>query len=1297
MKIKLHRFFLILFLFIQALSAPLFAQIIANFSASPPTGCSPLTVNFTDLSTGSPTSWSWNLGNGNTSTLKNPSAVYSSPGTYTITLVVSGSTKTGKITVLPKPTANFTTSAMPSCVGKTITFTDSSVPGGGPITSWAWDFGDGNVQTTSTGTVIHSYTSGGTFPVSVIITDVNGCSSSTVKSVTVLATPKAAFSGTPLFSCTAPLTVIFTNSSTTSGTVSYLWRFGDGTPNSTLTNPTHTYTALGTYKVTLIVTQGACIDSIVKTNYVVLQNLVANFSADKTSACVGSTITFTDTSVPLSTTRTWDFGDASSGVNNTSILANPTHTYNTPGTYTVSLLNATTSGCSDSEIKVTYITIHPLPVVAFTADKTQSCSAPFTVNFTDNSTNATNWLWKFGDGSTSTSKNPTHTYTSPGTNSVTLIVTSANGCVDSLVKPNYIFISPPIANFTATPREGCIPLNVNFTNTSISLVDPVVSYNWDFGNGTTTTASPTISHLYPAAGFYTVRLIITTAAGCKDTVIKNNYIKAGTPPVANFNVVDSTVCYGIMSQYNNLSTGADSAFWLWGDGSTMPMVLPAVNPAQHLYADTGLFTVTLIVYNKGCADTLVQPDIERIFPPKPVFTFKLNCINPYSVSFTDASIGADSLTWDFGDGTPIVSDSLTPTHIYATRGTKTVTLTAFNFTTGCSFAVPVSFTIADPVAQFTSTPGIGCYPLPVTFGNTSQDASITTWHFADGSLDTIANTPTVHTYVLPGKYPVKIVIVDINGCTDSITKNVIVQGAIPDFKADTTTGCAPLPIIFTDKSVSDSTIVQWKWTFGDLNTQTTTASPVNHTYILPGSYTVKMVVTDKNGCMDSISKINYILPTFPVPKFVTLADTFACRNELLTFNASTTNVAAPATYKWRYGDGAGTAPLSVNTTTHAYTSDNTYTVTLIVTDKNGCVDSIKHLVFVQHPNADFKDSTWKEDCGFREIHFTDKSTGVGITKWKWDFGDGATSLIQNPSHVYTVAGVYSVSLVVTNSAGCTDTVNYPNLIVVPGPVGTFTFTPKTGCNPLTVIFTAISTNTNEYIWDFGDGTQPVVTTVPTTQHTYTTTGTKTPILLLGNVLSNGSPCRLAATNLTGSVIVTSIIGVNIDSVLVKVKEGDYFVINSKITNTILPTYSWDPAYNLNCTNCQVPSVLGDGSGKIITYHLTVTDQNGCMDYDSIRIYYLLCGDDISIPNVFTPNDDGINDAFDIGGPCLAQKYLLRIYDRWGIQLFTSEEKNLSWDGRTTSGQPAPDGVYYYILTLDEKSYAGFLQLIRSVK
>jgi len=331
---------------------------------------------------------------------------------------------------LQKPVAGFNSNVTTTtCIGEPVVFTDASTPGGGTLTTWNWDFGDGSNQTTSNGIGTHVYATPGTYPVSLLVMDNNGCFGSIIHTITVLPAPAAAFTGSPLYSCVAPLTVTFSNSSTFTGAVMYSWNFGDGA-TSTLVSPTHTYTTAGSYTVKLIIVQGACIDSIVKTDYVVVQNMLADFIVSNDSICLGQSVTFTDLSTPLSVSRTWDFGDAT-----TSTLANPSYTYSAPGIYTVSLLNATDShSCTDSEIKVSYVTVFPGAVAAFTANNTQSCSVPFTVNFTDNSTNTTVWSWDFGDGTNSTLQDPSHVYNNPGTYTVTLIASNANGCSNTIIK-----------------------------------------------------------------------------------------------------------------------------------------------------------------------------------------------------------------------------------------------------------------------------------------------------------------------------------------------------------------------------------------------------------------------------------------------------------------------------------------------------------------------------------------------------------------------------------------------------------------------------------------------------------------------------------------------------------------------------------------------------------------------------------------------------------------------------------------------------------------------------------------------
>lgn len=1268
------------------------AQVTANFSGSPLSGCSPLVVQFTDLSTGGPTAWSWDFGNSNTSSLQNPLASYTMPGTYAVTLTVTAGpfsdaeVKTNYILVYNKPVAGFTMSTDTACTGQTVTFTDATTISSGapPIGTWAWDFGDGNALASTTSPVTHVYSNPGTFPVSVIVTDPNGCSHSVIKNIVVVPKPVTAFSGTPLSACIPPLTVTFTNNTSSVGQTTYTWNFGDGN-TSTATNPVHTYTAYGTYNVTLIVNQNGCIDSLVMPNYVIIQNMVASFSVSPPSICSGDTFSFTNTSVPAATNSSWNFGDAS-----TSTVLNPTHIYTSAGTYTVTLISSDATGCADTTSDTVVVNVTPL--AAFSSDTQSACSVPFTVNFTDNSTGSGGWNWNFGDGGTSTSQNPAHTYTAAGTYTVSLIVTNASGtCSDTVVMNSFIVISFPVASFTTSPDSGCVPLTVNFdASGSSSPVDPISNYVWIFGDGSTaSTAVSLTSHTYTATGVYSVTLIIQTANGCSDTMVCNNCIKVGIPPVADFGILQDTVCFGLPVNFSDSSTGPVTGwYWSFGDGGSSTQQNP-----QYTYGDTGTFQVYLVAYNNGCADTSLIQNVV-ILPPKAEFTYTLSCTNYYTVMFTNTSDGADSVVWNFGDGTIDSSNIDNPVHTYPSRGPITVILTAYNYATGCSHFISASFNIAEPIASFSVTNTAGCYPFTANYTSTSQDANILWWNFGDPSTlaDTATVSPTSYTYSNTGQYITTLIITDVNGCRDTITDTLKAFGPYPYFYADTLTGCRPFPVTFIDTSISDSTLVEWIWNFGDGTIDTTNNDSIVHVYTIPGVYSVTMSVRDTNGCINTITINSYVQPTFPYPAFT--VDTFACKGDVLTFNAGATAVVG-GTYVWDFGDGTGDTT-TANSTTHAYASDSLYVVTLTVTDTNGCDSTITDTVLILKPTADFGWNVVNMGCGNLLVHFTDSSSGYPVSLL-WNFGDGgsATTLPGDTSiyHQYTVPGIYSVTLIVTNGGGCIDTIQLDSIVFVPGPVGNFTIDPDTGCNPFTACFDANSTNTQDYIWDFGDGTV-ITTQADTICHTYTNAGVFNPILLLQSTLPNGNPCILQAPNNTGPVVVTNVINLSLSGPYsIVVPQDSIISVTATFSGGSAPyTYAWTPNTGINCDTCT--SVLIIGTGDTVFYVFTVYDNTGCIGQDSILILSEPCFENDLVPNVFTPNADGFNDMFYIPGICPNENFFLQIFDRWGVLLFTTTLRNNGWDGRTNSGIEARDGVYYYVVKVNDETYKGFVHLER---
>ncbi len=253
---------------------------------------------------------------------------------------------------------------------------------------------------------------------------------------------------------------------------------------SSVQNPTHTYTTPGTYLVSLQVYNADGYNSTRKAGYVTVNFTapIANFTGTPISGIVPLTVTFSDSSTNFPTSWNWSFGDSSS---ENATQQNPVHTYTTVGTYTVSL-NVTNPAGLNTKTVTGYITVNvppPAPVANFTGTPT-SGTAPLTVTFLDSSTNSpTSWSWSFGDGITSASRNPVHTYTTTGNYKVSLNVTNAGGS-NTKTSANYITVNalfPPVVNFTGTPTYGQVPLTVSFTDLS---TNSPTGWAWYFGDET---------------------------------------------------------------------------------------------------------------------------------------------------------------------------------------------------------------------------------------------------------------------------------------------------------------------------------------------------------------------------------------------------------------------------------------------------------------------------------------------------------------------------------------------------------------------------------------------------------------------------------------------------------------------------------------------------------------------------------------------------------------------------------------------------------------------------------------------
>lgn len=1218
------------------------------------------------------------------------------------------------------PNAQFT-GTQEVCVNAHASFTSQSTPGSSPIVSHTWDFGDGNSSTLVNPT--HTYASPGTYTVTLVVQAANGQADSEVKVnyITVRPIPDAAFT-VSANGCTLPVGVTFNN--TTAGATGYSWNFGNG-QNSSQQNPAVVnYTSAGTYTVTLIATNSfGCRDTV--SQPIVVSNFQAGINAPET-ACEGAPVTISDNSTVGSNAWNWSFPGGSPA---TSAASSNTVVYSTPGTYTISLTSQNTAlGCSGATTKT--ITILPRPVPSFTNTPATGC-APLTVNFTNTGQQpGATYSWNFGDGNTSSLANPVHIYTGNGTYNVTLTMTGANGCSNTVTMPA-VTLSSPVADFTSNVVDGCAELDVQFTSTSTS-PDPIVGWNWTFGDGTSYSGQNPPVHTYDV-GVYDVSLIITTQNGCIDTIVKTEYIEVGEIDLVNFSLFESPQCVKRNIDFTNLSVISVphdpeevTYFWDFGDGGSST----EENPSHTYVADTGYFDVTLIVNFRGCRDTLIMNDAVYIKAPISRFSPSTTLVcNPGSLPVTinvndNAIIGVTSddclMIWKWGDGsqTTLSNTQLdnagngSSSHQYQNYGSYTIEQVIHNYTTGCSDSstqvVHISETIASIASLSNDSVCVGS-PVQLSQNSTSTHPFGTyTWNMGDGS--SVSGSAPVYTYTTYGTYTITLTATNNVGCSGTTTFSPFTALALPqaNITPDHPAGCAPLLVTFSNGSTPVNNGVpleSFLFSFqDDGSTQTTTSvgTPVTHTYHSEGSFTVSLVATDEFGCVSA--PVNTVI-TITKPTASFSVDPVVCANELVS-TVNTSDGIQPVTYQW-FVDGAmvstsddysaqyGGTP-GVSSTQHSYT--------LIATDVNGCKDTMSSVLTISTPIADALyvlsgasvNISGQYTCPPVFSDFTDNSDSYGdITDYYWSFGDGKQSTLQHPNNTYVFPGTYSFSLSITDEFGCTDSIVYVDYLTIFGPEATPSWTQSTDkCGQVVTFVLSDTSYVTNIAWNTGDGT--IVNDSVSFTHQYTDFDAFIPTV----TVSDDNNCQVVYPMDTIFIIENGLDAYFTASPS-EADLGQEIVLTdlSSSSNSVITDWSWYIESFGNFFNTSgSPVYIGYGIPGYYDILLVVQDDNGC--YDSYMQTVHVSGE-FTMPNVFTPNGDGINDYFSFAYD-IFQSYDLIILNRWGNVIV--EGKGMTgtqfWDGKTQNGSLCPEGVYFYKFsgTLKDGTTTfgkdGFITLVR---
>lgn len=1157
----------------------------------------------------------------------------------------------------------------------------------------------------------------GTYPIRVVASNPtpDGCGGTQEIDfdIQVFDPPAADFSFSNTGCANTPVQFTSVNNGNGRPVTNWYWNFGDAS-TAAIDNPSHTYTAGGSYTVKYAVrTDVGCISDTA--SHVVTVGNLPTASFTKTGPfCSGKVINFTDqSSVTGGSTVvkwTWNFGDATPPVVvNAPSSPNQTHTYAAPGTYTVSLIAESSTGCVSLAF-TDQVVINANPVANFSLPTV--CMPAGLAQFNDLSTivagTISSWAWNFGDAGTAATQNPSHTYTGPGPFTVTLVTTSDNGCEDTKVQTLNSVYAEPQASFT-NAAEVCLGAAASFTDQSTAPGSTVTQWNWNFGDaGTSTQQNP--SHTYAAPGTYTVTLNVTSAAGCATvtntathTIVVNPLptisFTNSSPVCAADNILFTSTSVpnaGVFNQYNWTVNTAPTG------GNT-----PTLN---YIPAAAGTYTVQLsATTDKGCTNTNSSAITVNA---KPVVNFSLPvvCLPGGAAQFNDQStVTGGTITgwsWNFGDAGTAATQN--PSHTYSTAGPFTVSLTATS-NNGCANTgtQTLSTVYAEPQAAFTA-------PLEVCLGaavnltdnSTAAGSSVTQWNWNFGDAGTSTQQNPSHTYATAGTYTITLNITSAAGCqtvNNTATRTVIVNPLpVADFNTSLP-GCVTRDITFNDASAANAgALIKWNWNYGDATTAVlASGNPFTHVYNTVGTYNVTLQVETSKGCISSTVTKPVEINVLPRAGFITPE---ACISDIATQFIDTSRV-SPGTitaWQWNFGDvnaNPGNPNIStVQNATHHFTATGNYTATLVAYSDKGCTDTARSTFFVNGsvPVAGFTVSNPNNLCSNQVVDIKDASSvDVGsLVKVEifWDYtNDPTIKLVDDDpvpgevySHAYPEFGspaaprTVTIRYVAYSGATCLSTFSR-TITLLPTPTLQFSTVP-----PVCEDVAAFQLNQVQVINGLpGTGVFSGTGVNGTGLFTPSAAGTGSHVITYVYTGTNG------CSNLVSqSVEVNPKPGINAGPDKV-VLEGGFVVLTPALNSAIPVTYLWTPSAGLS--DVRIPGPQASPTDDI-TYTLTVTSDKGCKASDDVFVKLLK---KVLIPNIFSPNGDGVHDRWEV--PYL-ESYpgcTIDIYNRYGQLVYHSVGYATAWDGKA-NGKDVPVGTYYYVI--DPKNgrnkLAGYVDVIR---
>lgn len=760
-------------------------DVKADFLKSRDTACAPFNINASILSNRtaltSSNNFTWFVNNQIIGTSYNfPGVTISAPNESAVIKLLAKSSFGCKDDSLEtrfytyrKPDVSFSIGERSGCGPLRVTFNNTSSQD--PSFRYLWNFGNGQTSTLyQPGSInFQPNPSSGDTTYRVVLLAFNQCD--TVRSesfITVSSKPRARFTPSRSTGC-SPMRVVFNNTSA-GQTNSFTWDFGDGTIRNTSTKDSVSHTFItgvrDTFYVKLIAENDCGRDTsifpiVVTPNTIRLDVAVSGIEQN---GCSPHTVRFFNNSAGATLFR-WDFGDGNIQ-STTRNIDTITHTFTRPGSYNVQIFAS--NNCSDTST-TEFIQVFSKPIPDFNFTSLNSCIGDSIQFINQSADNPTSYLWKFGDGNTSTLVNPIHRYTRTGTFQVTLIAfrtnIPGNVCTDSIVRNIVIRDSLPIDFFLSSSVSTCAPFRV-----SVSTDFQNYSYvEWDFGDGTQR-LGPNSSHTYLRSGIYTIRLTVRSSTGCTFTSIKEVRI---TTPEGSIRFQTGFNCISNPIRFEALPLNTDTIIWNFGDGSEL---ITTNRVVFYQYKNPGSYTPTARFRTRDGCEFNVAPigdvKIDKLVPGFRIQT-KENC-GSSEVQFMDSSnafYGIRSISWNFENGLSKIGDVVS--NNYFVTNTYRVQQLIFG-NSGCVDTVERSLPIfvrQMPVAQISSD-GVICNNSPQLFSSLVQSVDKITffrWQFSNGAVGDQSNIAITFTQI--GNYNVRLIAGTEFGCYDTTTMNFSVN------------------------------------------------------------------------------------------------------------------------------------------------------------------------------------------------------------------------------------------------------------------------------------------------------------------------------------------------------------------------------------------------------------------------------------------------------------------------------------------------------------------------------------------